>query len=170
MRDFVRRPGTVFVPGTGLLRNDHFQVAYATTDIDRACDVFGNQFGIKMFRRLEGRLPEGGQIRVELAWVGGTMYELLTASGPGSEIYVGRLPVDSFAIKLHHLGFLIHDETQWGALESDAARVGKTLLAKTNNAGFLQKCFVDIPELGHYFEYIFPERAGIEFFENVPGS
>jgi len=170
MHEFVRRPRATFGPGSGLLRNDHFQVAYATNDIDRARDIFSNQFGIKEFRRLEGPLAAGGHIRVELAWVGGTMYELMTAFGPGSDIYVGRLPPDSFAIKHHHLGFLIHDEAQWDALESDAARIGRTLLAKNNNAGFLRSCFVDVPELGHYLEYLFPDPAGIAFFENVPGN
>lgn len=170
MYEFVRRPRATYSPGNGLLRNDHFQMAYATNDIDRACDLFSSRFGIRSFRRLEGALAEGGQIRIELAWVGGMMYELLTASGPGSAVFVDRLPADTFAIKHHHLGFLIHDAAQWAALEADAARAGRTLLAKTNNAGFLQKCFVDIPELGHYFEYIFPEPAGIEFFESVPGN
>ena len=170
MREFVRRPRATFHPGGGLLHYEHFQVAYATNDIERACDAFSNQFGIKEFRRLEGPLAAGGHIRVELAWVGGTMYELITASGAGSDIYAGRLPSDSFAIKHHHLGFLIHDEAQWEALESDVARIGRTLLSKSNNTGFLQSCFVDVPELGHYFEFIFPEPAGIDFFENVPGN
>jgi catechol 2,3-dioxygenase-like lactoylglutathione lyase family enzyme len=170
MREFVRRPNATFGPGNGLLRNDHFQVAYATNDIDRACALFRDRLGIREFRRLEGNLPAGGGIRVELAWVGSTMYELLTASGPGSDIYVDRLPPDSFAVKHHHLGFLIHDQAQWDALEADAARIGMPLLGKRNNAGFLQSCFVDVPELGHYFEYLFPEPAGIEFFENVPAN
>jgi len=170
MPEFVRRPRAAFGPGDGLLRKDHFQVAYATNDIERACDLFAKQLGIRQFRRLEGQMPAGGQIRVELAWVGGTMYELISASGPGSDIYVGRLPPGGFAIRHHHLGFLIHDEAQWAALESDAARIGRTLLAKSHNAGFLRSCFVDVPELGHYFEYIFPEPAGIEFFESVPAN
>ena len=170
MHEFLRRPRATFSAGCGLLRNDHFQIAYATNDIDRACEMFSDRFGIKEFRRLEGQMPAGGQIRVELAWVGGTMYELLTASGPGSEIYVSRLPTATFAIKHHHLGFLVHDEAQWDALPADAARIGKTLLAKNNNAGFLRSCFIDVPELGHYLEYIFPEAAGIAFFEQVPGN
>src|ERR1700719_2707929 len=95
MREFVKRPRANFSPGSGLLCNDHFQVAYATNDIDRACDIFSNQFGIKEFCRLQGPLAAGGHIRVELAWVGGTMYELITASGAGSDIYAGRLPSDS---------------------------------------------------------------------------
>jgi hypothetical protein len=170
MDEFVTRPRASFHPGNGLLRNDHFQVAYATNEIERACDIFGDQFGIKKFRRLEGQLPAGGHIRVELAWVGGTMYELLTATGPGSDLYVGRLPTATFAIKHHHLGFLVHDQAQWDTLQADIARMGRTLLSKNNNAGFLQSCFVDVPELGHYFEYIFPEPAGVAFFQDVPGN
>jgi hypothetical protein len=153
-----------------LLRNDHFQVAYATNDIDRACAIFRDQFGIEKFRRLEGPLPAGGHIRVELAWVGSTMYELLTATGAGSDIYVSRLPTATFAIQHHHLGFFVHDEVQWNALEAEAARASKVLLAKSNYRGFLQSCFIDVPELGHYLEFIFPEAAGIAFFEDVPGN
>ena len=170
MREFIRRPAATFRPGSGLLRNDHFQVAYATNDIDRACEIFSHQLGIERFRSLEGALPAGGHIRVELAWVGNTMYELLTATGAGSDIYVSRLPTDAFAIKHHHLGFFIHDEAQWSALAAEAARMGKSLLAKNNNRGFLQSCFIDVPELGHYLEFIFPETAGIAFFEDVPGN
>jgi hypothetical protein len=168
MHEFLRRPPASFSPENGLLRTDHFQVAYATNDMDRACEIFSKQFGIKEFRRLEGPMPAGGHIRVELAWVGGTMYEILTASGPGSEIYVSRLPTATFAIRHHHLGFLIHDEVQWDALHANAARLGKTVLAQNNNVGFLRSCFIDAPELGHYLEYIFPEPAGIAFFEQVP--
>ena len=93
----------------------------------------------------------------------------ITASGPGSAIYVSRLPTASFAIRHHHLGFLIHDEAQWDALESNAAR-SEDGAPEKQQPGFLQNCFVDAPELGHYLEYIFPEQAGIDFFESVPGN
>jgi catechol 2,3-dioxygenase-like lactoylglutathione lyase family enzyme len=166
----IRRPRTIPDPTQGLLRSDHFQIAYATNDINRACDLFHDRFGIHEFRRLEGQLPAGGQIRVELAWVGTVMYELLTASGPGSELYVGRLPDDDFAIRHHHLGFLIHDAPQWQALMDTIARDGWHLLSKSDNPGLMQSCFVDVPELGHYVEYLFPEPAGLAFFESVPGN
>ena len=170
MPNFITRPDAVFDPTAGLLRIEHFQMAYATNDIDRACDLFRERFGIREFRRLEGPLPAGGQIRVELAWVGTIMYELLTASGPGSDLYVGRLLGDGFAMRHHHLGFLIHDDTQWQALLEKIASDGWTMPSKSHNPGFMQSCFVDVPELGHYFEYIFPEPAGLAFFESVPGN
>jgi extradiol dioxygenase family protein len=166
----MKRPSTTFHPEAGPLRIEQFQIAYATNDIDRARNLFQDRYGIKSFQRLEGQLPAGGYIHIELAWVGSTMYELLTARGAGSEIYVDRLPTDQFAIRHHHLGFLIHHEEEWNALLEEVEREGRTLLSKRNNPGFLQSCFVDAPELGHYLEYIFPEPAGLAFLESVPSN
>jgi hypothetical protein len=39
-----------------------------------------------------------------------------------------------------------------------------------NTEGFMRYCYVEVPELGHYLEYILPEAAGIEFFESVPSN
>ncbi|MCJ8158556.1 VOC family protein [Sphingomonas sp. LaA6.9] len=164
------RPDSNFSPSNGLLRADQFQIAYATNDIDAACAIFRNRFGIDAFRRLEGPLPAGGRIRVELAWVGTVMYELLTASGPGSALYMDRVPDNGFAIRHHHLGLLIHDAAQWAALAREAERVGTPLLNLRHNEGFMRTCFVDAPTLGHYLEYIFPEPAGLEFLNAVPGN
>lgn len=158
------RPALSPDPRAGLLRAEHFQIAYATNDIDRAQALFGERYGIHNWTRLEGQLPSGGQIRVELAWVGTVLYELLTASGEGSRIYMSRLPqTPGFQLKHHHLGYLI-DERQWEALLTSAA---SDLVHLSDNAGFMTSCFVDAPELGHYLEYICPEAAGLAFFENV---
>jgi extradiol dioxygenase family protein len=155
-------------PQAGLFGAEHFQMAYATNDIDRACTIFAERYGVREFRRLEGALPAGGKIRVELVWVGTIMYELLTASGPGSDIYMSRLPAEGFTIKHHHLGYLIRDNTEWDALMQKVEREGWSMPHQRNNAGFMKSCFVDAPELGHYLEYICPEPAGLTFFDNVP--
>lgn len=159
----------------GLWRAEHFQIAYATNDMDRACAQFKNQLGITAFRRLEGALPAGGSIRVELAWAGPVMVELLTAEGAGSAIYMDRLmqhrPSDTgFAIQLHHLGYLVADQSQWDAMLSKAADCGFAVPHSNNNPGFLRSCFVDATPLGHYLEYILPEPAGLDFFRSVPVS
>jgi len=164
------RPGSAFDPAAGVLRAEQFQIAYATNDMARARAIFQQRYGIESFCGLEGALPAGGHIHVELAWVGGTMYELLTADGPGSALYVGNLPADEFAIRHHHLGFLIRDEAEWNALHAEIARKNLTLLSQSRTAGFMRSCFVEVPELGHYFEYLFPEPAGLAFFESVPGN
>lgn len=166
----MERPGSAFSPAAGLLRAEQFQMAYATNDIERARTLFQQRYGIRQFRRLEGQLPAGGHIHIELAWVGTIMYELLTADGPGSDIYVGRLPTAEFVIRHHHLGFLIHDDTEWQELMSEIECNGWSMPSKNCTPGFIQSCFVDVPELGHYFEYLFPEPAGLEFFASVPGN
>jgi hypothetical protein len=164
------RPGSIYNPGSGLLRTEQFQIAYATNDIARARELFRERYGIRAFRTLEGPLPAGGHIHVELAWVGNTMYELLTASGPGSALFVSHLPAGEFAIRHHHLGFLINDEQQWQALLGEIESKGWNMPSKSSHPGFMQSCFVEAPELGHYLEYLFPEPAGIAFFENVPAN
>jgi hypothetical protein len=164
----LSRRACAFDPGRGLVLAEHFQMAYATNDIDRACDLFGQRLGIKQFRRLEGRMPAGGQIRAELAWVGTLMYELISASGPGSDIYMSRLPAgESFALKHHHLGYLIHDQAQWDGVMVQAEQNGWSVPYRNINP-LLEACFVDVPELGHYLEYLFPQQAGLDFFESVP--
>lgn len=170
MAHLLDRPKSVFDPSTGLLRSEHFQMAYATNDIDRACDLFRARYGIREFRRLEGPMPSGGHIHVALAWVGPLMYELLTASGPGSALYMDNLPTDTFAIRHHHLGFLIHDEAEWQALMDRIDHSGRVLLSQNYTQGFMRSCFVDAPELGHYLEYLFPEPAGLDFFQSVPAN
>ncbi|GFE75419.1 VOC family protein [Novosphingobium sp. TCA1] len=156
-------------PGKGLLQTEHFQIAYATNDIERACALFRNQLGIGEFRRLEGRTPAGGTVRVELAWIGPVMYELLTASGPGSAIYMDRLPEGpGFALNHHHLGYLVSSHGEWDELIAGAAAANFAVPYRNDNPGFLRSCFIDAAPLGHYLEYILPEPAGLDFFKSIP--
>lgn len=155
-------------PSRGLLCAEHFQIAWATSDINRAQQIFGERYGIRRWTRLEGQLPAGGDIRVELAWVGTVMYELMSASGPGSAIYMDRLPANgSFHLKQHHFGYMLGDDAAWDALMSETEAKGHAMPHVSHNAGFMKSCFVDAPELGLYLEYICPEPAGRAFFENV---
>ncbi len=170
MTSLLRRPATTFSPGRGLFRNDHFQIAYAMTDIERACAVFSDRYGIREYRRLEGPLPEGGRIRVELAWAGGIMYELLCAEGAGSECFRSVLPASGFAIRPHHLGYLVNSAEEWDALTQEIDRGGWKIARKTDAPGFLKAYIIEAPEMGHYLEYIHPEAGGIAFFEGAPGS
>jgi hypothetical protein len=169
MQEMLTRTAIAPDPANGVLGAEHFQMAYATNDIDQACAFFAKRLGIREFRRLEGQMTAGGHIRVALAWVGTIMYELITASGPGSEIYVGRLAAGpNLALRHHHLGYLVHDQAQWDGLLQSAARDGFAVPYCNRTPGFVQACFVDVPLLGHYLEYILPEPAAVEFFNNVP--
>jgi hypothetical protein len=164
----LHRPGSSFGAGNGLLRAEHFQMAWATNDLEKSRALMSERLGIHNWTPIGGPNPQGGETQVLLAWLGTMMYELITAKGPGSEIIMSRLPAgDGFAMKHHHLGYLIADEAEWQALEAETARAGFAMPHKSVNAGFITSCFVDVPELGHYLEYIMPEPAGIDFFQNV---
>ncbi len=155
---------------TGLLRAEHFQMAYVTNDLDRACALFGAQLGIREWASLGGAMAEGGEIQARFAWVGTLMYEIICASGPGSDIYIGRMPKNAgFAIKHHHLGFLIQNQQQWDGVLANAAQHGWPVPYKNVNP-LVEVCFVDVPHLGHYLEYLYATPAGLEFFASVPRS
>lgn len=163
----IRRP-SLPDQARGVLGREHFQIAYATNDIARAMETFRAKFGISEFRALEGPLPRGGHIHIELAWVGNLMYELLTASGPGSEPFTRGLPADSYALRHHHLGYLVRDAADWEALQSDIAAGGWAITHAGDNPGFMRTCIVEVPDLGHALEFIWAAEAGRAFFESVP--
>lgn len=167
----MQRPNSIYTPHEGLLRCEQFQISYATNDIERAKAFMQQQLGINRFRELSGPLPTGGHIHVELAWVGNTMYELITAEGEGSDLYVGGLSKDQFSIRHHHLGFLVHSEEEWNALQREIDDKQWPMPYINHTPGFMRSCFVECAILGHYFEYLWPEPAALEFFcQQVPAN
>jgi Glyoxalase/Bleomycin resistance protein/Dioxygenase superfamily len=165
------RPSIHPGPLSGLLRAEHFQMAYATNDIRRAKALMETRYGVKNWTRFGGPTPQGGSIHVELAWVGTIMYELMTAQGPGSAIYMDRLAAsDDFQMKHHHLGYLVDTAAQWAALMAHVSTQGHVMPHYSAESPFAKSCFVDAPELGHYLEYIFPEPVAVEFFRTVASN
>jgi hypothetical protein len=152
----------------GLLRAEHFQMAWATNDMARAQAIFAERYGVSTWTRLAGELPAGGHIHIELAWAGGIMLELMTACGEGAAIYMDRLPTTpDFHLCHHHHGYLLSDLRQWQALMNAVAAGDHAMPHVSHNEGFMRSCFVDAPELGCYLEYLCPEPAGLAFFEQV---
>jgi len=161
-----QRPTSDYNISHGPLMGEQFQIAYATNDIERSKLIFQNTYGIKAFCSLQGQMPAGGHIQVALAWVGNTMYELLTASGPGAELYMSQLHPTNYDIKLHHLGFIIPTHASWLQLHDYFSDNNIPLLYNNHTEGFMHTCFIDAPELGHYLEYLYPAPAGLDFFLN----
>ena len=155
----VNRPPIEVAHRQGLLRKDQFQVSYVTNDLERAKSTFAERYGIREFASLGGPMPDGGTISVAFAWSGGTLYEIIQAGGPKTEFYNRDLPSDRFAIRFHHLGFLVHDKAAWEQLEREIKQ-GKWTVAYTSlNSGFMDAYYVEAPELGHYLEFIYPQRS-----------
>jgi len=106
-------------PGHSMLGREHSHSAWVTNDLDRAMEIFSSRYGIAQFSFIEGDMPSGGHIRVAFAWAGGQVLEIICADGPGAEFYNTMLPEGEFAIRFHHLGFLVPDAAGWQALEAD---------------------------------------------------
>jgi len=170
MAGLVRRPAPPVAARPGFMAGDQFQTAYVTNDLDRACETLRQAYGIETFSFLEGEMAGGGFIRVAFAWVGGTMYEIIDAKGPDDAFYTARLPKDEFALRFHHLGFLIHSQEAWDGLRAEIAADGRPIAFESRNPGFLDAMYIEAPELGHYLEYLFPEEGGVAFFEAVPAN
>lgn len=157
--------------GRGLLRKEVAHTGYVTNDLDRAMAVFRERYGIAEFTFIDGPMPDGGHIRVAFAWGGGQVYEIICASGPSTGFYNETLPDDGeFAIRFHHIGFIVHDEAGWKVLEDELAGDGWPIAYSTLTGDFIDAYYVKAPELGHYVEYVRPFRAGIDFYAAVPAN
>jgi hypothetical protein len=172
MTDLVARPPVQPSGGDGFLTKMHFQVAYVTSDLARAKALFAERYGLKGYAEMGGDDPAtGDSLNVALAWAGGTMYELIEAHGPAWGFYHSRLPAEGFAVRHHHLGYLLQSEAEWDALEAEIARQGRAVAFRAVMDGFMRAIYIDAPELGHYLEYIYPEADGVAFFGGqVPAS
>jgi hypothetical protein len=179
MADLLARPPVLPSGGDGYLSKMHFQVAYVTSDLERAKAVFSERFGITGYTELGGEddvagayvdTTDGDYLKVALAWAGGTMYELIEARGPSWTFYHSRLPAEDFAIRHHHLGYLLQTEEEWQALTAQIEHEGREVLLQARMPNFMSAIYIDAPELGHYLEYILPDPEGVEFFSNVPKS
>lgn len=153
-----------------ILQAEHFQMAYVTNDVKRACDVLGARYGVRNFTPLHVVMPAGGHIHIELAWISGIMTELIEATGPGTEFYNEVLPTNGFSIRHHHLGYLLRDMASWEALMRKIKNEAWPITYEGHHEGFLRFCYIKSPELGHYLEYLLLDPAGIAFFENVSAN
>jgi hypothetical protein len=157
-------------PAHGLLSREHSHSAWVTNDMDRAIEIFSRRYGVSEFRFIEGPMPKGGYIKVAFAWAGGQVLEIIAATGRGAEFYNEMLPEREFAIRFHHLGFIVHDEPGWKALEADLRDGNWPIAHQTLTGDFIDAYYVKAPELGHYLEYVRPLAAGRDFYAAVPAN
>jgi len=163
----IKRPARP--SASGMLGKEQSHSAWVTNDLDRALEVFTKRYGVREFSFLEGPSPEGGHIKVAFAWAGGQILEIIRANGPGFEFYNEGLP-DEFAIRFHHLGFLVEDEAGWKQLERELRDGQWPIAYSTLTGNFIDAYYIHAPELGHYLEYVRPLEAGNDFYDAVPVS
>lgn len=154
--------------GESLLSAEHCQVAYVTSDIERAVTVFRDRYGVASFRTHQADLGPTGKMTIALAWAGGVMIELIQAAGPGLAFYNRLLPETGFAIRQHHLGYFVKDRAAWASIEQRIEREKWPVALQGGSDDTMWFIYIYAEELGHYLEYMYLGTTGQKFFDGIP--
>ncbi|EQB00433.1 hypothetical protein L288_18320 [Sphingobium quisquiliarum P25] len=154
----------------GLLCKQHSHSAWVTNDMGQAIEIFSKRYGVSNYQFIDYANLQGGSIRVAFAWAGGQVIEIISAKGPGYEFYNEELPEDRFAIRFHHLGFLIEDDAGWKQLVQELKDADWPIVSSAVTGDFIDAIYIHAPELDHYLEYVRPFEAGIKFYNSVPDN
>jgi len=151
-----------------------FQLAYVTTDLDRALGVFADQFDVGEFADLGERalaLDDGGEtrIRVALSFVGSLQVEIIEPRGGRDDIYRRALPAEGFGLVWHHVGFIVPSLQALADARGELTRGGHEVVLSGGTPTTSVFFYADArATLGHYLEYLYlsPERQ--EFHRQLP--
>ena len=145
----------------------HSQVAYVTSDMERALAVFRDDYDVPSFHVFANDAPgltqsDGARLKIALALVGGVEIELIEPQEGSAPLFSEVLPADgSFAIRFHHVAYRIEGtladyEAHLVSLDAAAHPV-----AWHGAMGDLMR-FAYTDEralLGHYIEYVWMDPA-----------
>lgn len=149
------------------------QVAYVTTDFDRALKVFAEVHRAKKFMELRDmRYPTGpGRVahcNIGLAYVGATELEVIQPLGEDVQIYRDFLPRDEFAIRFHHIS-RFQTRADYDAQYAAFEKMGKRIPIVGDFEGRASYFYADFrAELGHYIECITFTPEGREWVKEIP--
>jgi hypothetical protein len=145
-----------FAPFKGLV-----QLAYVTTDFDRAIAEFGERYGVPGWMQMrdldiETGPGRGNRIHVGLAWVGPTQLEIIQLVSGDDSIYRWRLPETGYGLSFHHMAQLFDAEAELEALEEQVAKDRIPVAIRGSSAGGLVRyLYTDQrSSLGHFVEHI----------------
>jgi hypothetical protein len=154
-----------------------FQVAYVTTDLERATRELGALYGAERFqinRGVEIQTKTGAaQADFGLAFVGEQQLEIIQPAGGADGAYRDVLPRDTYGTCLHHFGQLITDAVQWETVRASVLGSGcATPVAGTfsyDGVPLMHYLYADTRQyLGHYLEFMYRTEAGRDIFAQVP--
>jgi hypothetical protein len=155
-----------------------FQLAYVTSDLNRAVAFLQKDMGIEEFMIInEARMQIHQQdhsteaiLRVALAYVGNVMIEIIQPLSGAVEIYQNAIKNDKFTLKFHHIGILVNGQSEnWDSTVSELISK-KQQFAVSGEFGTAAKFgYVDQRDtLGHYVEYVHFSEEGLQFISQVP--
>src|SRR2546430_608508 len=105
------------------------QLAYVTTDFDRALDEFRRSHGVARFLEMRG-VPSPttpgcfAELNVGLAWVGDMQIEVIAPLSGDDGVYRGALPTQGFAIRFHHVGQTVDTPEELNRLLEETRAAG----------------------------------------------
>jgi catechol 2,3-dioxygenase-like lactoylglutathione lyase family enzyme len=147
----------------------HFQLCYVVRDGAHAMTRFRDRLGIANWQVLDTRHPESPVSMIAMAYAGDLMIELIEPIVDRPSIYQNWVPTTRDAMKLHHLGFLVHDEAEWRNALDQLAANGYADAYSGSFGDMLDFHYADsTAELGHYYELIHLRPEGEAFFAKIP--
>lgn len=151
------------------LMNNMFQIAYASSDVERAAHLFREHFGTGAFTIID---PPGDIMRIGLAYAGGTMIEVIQPLNDTTGLYAPWIEgMSGFALRQHHFGMLVDTAADLAAIRSAHVDAGTRVANEGSMPGALDFLYVDTTAaLGHYLEYVRLDEGGRDMFSNVEGS
>jgi Glyoxalase/Bleomycin resistance protein/Dioxygenase superfamily len=179
MTDLFAEPRPVRALGD--LFTNIWQVAYVTTDLDRAMETLRDDLGVENCTEvptagasfLRGDEPAEWEARIAMGARGGTIVELIEPVGGEVDFYRRFLPEDgSPALRFHHMAtFIPTGDDAWTALTDVLAASGlkvdyTVLIPDRVRAGYVDTT----AKLGHFMEVCQLQEADIEFFSGLAKS
>lgn len=154
-----------------------FQIAYVTSDVDRATAELGKLYGIPRFQILRDlRLGTGKGVlhaHFALAFIDEQQIEVIQPLGGDDRLYREALTESGFIMRLHHFGHRVTSAPAWkrivAAVQTSGLAVPVQSLFPDPNAPMMHFMYVDAREtLGHYLELMYQTEAGRHMFADVP--
>jgi hypothetical protein len=154
-----------------------FQIAYVTTDVDRAVSELGRLYGIERFKVMRDLSLDTGagflQAHFALAFIRGQQIEVIQPLGGRDALYREALPSSGFAIQLHHFAHLVTDAPAWQRLQDAMQATGRAIPVKGvflhEGTPLMHFWYLDTRDtLGHYLELMYQTDAGRDMFADVP--
>lgn len=161
---------TTLFPGSAVM-----QIGYATTDVNEAVKRYRERYGVGNFLMLTNTVSvispgRTATLNVAMAFINGTMIELIEPAGGADSIYREVLPSTGYAVRHHHLGYAVFNQTEWDAKQREIDRQKIPIVLEGEAPGVIRYQYIDLrADIGHYVEYLYYlGDGGQELLKSIP--
>ena len=153
----------------------YYQVAYVTTDLDRAMALFGETHSVRRYLEMRGiryQTVPGREAHcdIALAYLGATEIEIIRPLDGDVGLYREFLPADGgFAVRFHHISRLYDSEADFDRQIASYRNRGMQFPIMGAAPGNSRYFYCDFrAELGHYIEGIVFEPQARAWLATIP--